>query len=190
VSDNAPIDSPTGVAPGAQSLTAAINPTISAEQQMLLVETIQAARTKYPHFLVLEPLMATIGAALLLPNWEKVRVDEYVSSLYAIAIHADFCSDVRDKLLQDAAAVNQSESATAEKERLFTAAMASVRERYPLVDFYFPVMERIAGGLTRNARELTAAGYVEALFLAAKEAAFAEPLRAQLLQGAVPEGGR
>jgi hypothetical protein len=201
MSENA-IDDP-GVG---RSLTAAVNPAISAEEQTLLVEAIEAARIKYPEFSILEPLMSTIGAALLLPNWERIHVDEYIDCLVAVARYANFCADVRDKL-REAAAANPSErAATGEQDCMLgdrpisreqlqghvttlAEATAALRRLHPDLEDFRSAMDVVAAGLKPNLNVITPAIFLEYLYTIVKYSDSTAGLREELLQRAAPEGG-
>ncbi len=195
----------------------------SPEQQQALVEAIAAARKAHPDFEALEAAMASCARALR-PDWSRITLPEFVEATYCVVRFSNFCSDVRDHLLLEAANLERAsvealtpasfiedeiadanrEGAGAnvadtlpatEQERrqkafdTFTTAMAEVRQRHHDVDRWLPLMDEVAKGLTRNPSELSPSGYIEVLYLTSKTATFAEPLRAQFLEKAVPEGG-
>jgi len=72
---------------------------------------------------------------------------------------------------------------------IYAEARASVLARHADLDSILPAMDVLAGGLTMNPNGITPADYLEALYVVAKTANFAAPLREQILQKAVPEGG-
>ena len=88
-------DSPASA--GAGEVTMAGKP-VDPDRIREVAEAIVAARQLYTDFDLLEPVMETVGRALL-PDWSRITVSEYVECLFVVARHSAFMRDVREALL-------------------------------------------------------------------------------------------
>ena len=77
---------------------------LTVEQEQLLVEAMLAARSKYPGYEVLEPVMLYIAQAIV-PNWSRITVAEFWECLYVIAKTSDFAAGAREQVLFEEASV-------------------------------------------------------------------------------------
>jgi hypothetical protein len=116
-------------------------------------------------------------------NWAEINIVEFIELLWCKAKYSDSCAPVRAKLFDDAVVPSQEQFTT------FALASTEVRRQYPKFDLLLPAMDRLAQGLTRCTAEISATDYLESLLVVVKEANFTAPLREQLLQKALPEGG-
>jgi hypothetical protein len=75
---------------------------LGPEQQQALVEALLAARAAHPGFEALEGVMSSCACALK-PDWTKITVTEFIESLWCIVRYSNFCAEVRDAVLLEAA---------------------------------------------------------------------------------------